>query len=259
MKSYSIIHILLFIILMIAYQCSHAQDMLVKPNGDTLRGSVKMLTYGLEKKVQLTPSGEKKQTFSIVEIKSFTYQDEVYQPMRGPNGYTFMKLKTPGYLSVFLYQPKDQPIYNGLFLYKKTGEGIEVPNLSFKKVMTKFLNDCPEVVAALEAGTYGRNDLDQIVSEYNGCIEKRTVNHAADIARRNETSKKISPWDELEQGVKELNSDNKYASTLEMISEIKNKISRGEKIPNFLIEGLKSSLAPTDLTDELTAALEEIK
>ena len=43
-----------------------------------------------------------------------------------------------------------------------------------------------------------------------------------------------------------------------MIAEIRKKIERREPIPNFLIEGLKSSLKDTGLTQDLQQALDQI-
>ena len=43
-----------------------------------------------------------------------------------------------------------------------------------------------------------------------------------------------------------------------MISEIKGKISTNQKVPNFLVEGLKSSLNQDVFKAELDAALKEI-
>ena len=45
---------------------------------------------------------------------------------------------------------------------------------------------------------------------------------------------------------------------LEMVAEVKRKIRQSEKIPNFLLEGLKNSLQDTELTEELNTAIEEV-
>jgi hypothetical protein len=47
-------------------------------------------------------------------------------------------------------------------------------------------------------------------------------------------------------------------NALEMIAEIKSKINSSQKIPNFLIEGLKSTLNDQDLDDELDSALQAL-
>ena len=47
-------------------------------------------------------------------------------------------------------------------------------------------------------------------------------------------------------------------NALEMIGEIKNKISTSQKIPNFLIEGLKNSLNKNEFKAELDSALNSL-
>ena len=45
-----------------------------------------------------------------------------------------------------------------------------------------------------------------------------------------------------------------------MIADVKNRISRGESVPNFIVEGLKSALAGnTALADPLHTALESLR
>jgi hypothetical protein len=243
---------------MIAYQCSSAQDFVVTTKGDTVRGDVKPLTYGADKKIQLTGSDKKKTVYPIFQVKSYFFKGDTYQPVKGPAGYTFMKLMKPGYLSLYAFQQENQVTYDGLFLLKRDGSGTEVPNLSFKKIMKNFLSDCPEVSAQIDDGTLSKKELDLIVDLYNRCISSRTVDHTKVIAKKVEQSKKMSAWDVLEEKVKGQADFGGKSDALEMISEIKNKISRSEKIPNFLIEGLKSSLQSTDLQAELDSALKEI-
>ena len=48
-------------------------------------------------------------------------------------------------------------------------------------------------------------------------------------------------------------------NALEMIQEIKGKIERSEKIPNFLVDGLKSVLKDDSFQPALANALKEIQ
>jgi len=80
--------------------CLFGQDILVTTKGDTLRGEVKPLIYGTDKKVQITEAGKKKAIYSLFQTKSYSLKGETYQPVKGPSGYTFMKLIKSGYLSI---------------------------------------------------------------------------------------------------------------------------------------------------------------
>ncbi|HEY9045460.1 MAG TPA: hypothetical protein VIN08_06170 [Ohtaekwangia sp.] len=258
MKTFGIIHILLFLILMLAYQCVSAQDYVITTKGDSITGTVKQLVFGPDKKVQVTKADKKKEIIPIFQVKRFSLKGEKYQPVKGPNGYSFMKLLKEGYVSLFAFQQENQTSYDGRFLLKRDGEGTEVPNLSFKKMMTRFFDDCASVSTRIDEGTYGKKELLQIIDEYNACIVGRTAEHTQAATTRVEQVKKINSWDALEEKVKGMADFDGKTNALEMISEIKSKISRSEKVPNFLVTGLKGTLPQPELQTELEAALKEL-
>ena len=237
MKNFCVIHILLFILLMLAYRCACAQDYILTTRGDSLTGEVKPLLYGPEKKVQITLSDKTKTTRSLFEIRAYSQAGETFHPVKGENGYVFMKLLKAGYLSLYAFQLDNQTRYDGLFLMKLDGDRIEVPNLGFKKFIAKFLDDCPEVADKIMEGELGKKDLTAIVDGYNEYIESRTIDHEKVIVQQQEQTTKISVWDSLEESIKAKDFKGK-TDALEMIGEIKEKIRREEKIPNFLLEGL---------------------
>ncbi|HMG89572.1 MAG TPA: hypothetical protein VK589_05920 [Chryseolinea sp.] len=251
MKSFGIIHIFLLIIILLVYRCANAQDFVVTSKGDTLMGEVKPLFYGVDKKVQLSQEGKKKAVYPMFQVRSFLYKGELYQPVKGPEGYTFMKLQKPGYLSLYSYQLPNQITFDGLYLLKMDGKGTEVPNISFKKVMERFLSDCPEVSEKIDKGDLSKKELYKIIDEYNACIGANTIDHGKIIADR-------GVWDVLEQKVKAEPEFEGKSNALDMIAEIKGKVARSEKVPNFLVEGLKSTLTQETFKVELENALKEI-
>ena len=246
-----------FLILLFACSTAFAQDYVITSKGDSLAGDLKIFTMGADKKVMVNEN-KKKTYVALFQVKEFRYKDEMYKPVKGPAGYTFMKLVKPGYLSLFAFQLENQVTYDGLYLQKKDGSGIEVPNLGFKKAMKKFLTECPAVSLKLDTDVYGRKDLTIIIDEYNACIAGNTAAQNRALAQIQEQTKKSSPWESLREKVEAADFSGK-ADALEMIDEIRKKISRSEKVPNFMIEGLKSSLSGTTLQTELDAALNEIR
>jgi ribosomal protein L14E/L6E/L27E len=257
MKNFLLIHILLFLLLMLVYQCAGAQDYVVTTRGDSLTGEVKPLSYGQEKKVQLISSGNAKTTLSLFEIRAFSSKGEIYHPVKGETGYVFMKLIQPGYLSLYAFQPENQIRFDGLFLKKIDGDNMVVPNLGFKKHISQFMADCPSVAAKVKEGELGKKDLTELVNAYNACIENRTIDHEKVIATSEKQTTKINAWDALEEKIREKDFSEK-TNALEMITEIRKKIQRQEKIPNFLVEGLKNSLQETGLSQEVDSAISEI-
>jgi hypothetical protein len=238
---------------------SNAQDYLLTSKGDSLAGEIKPLLYGSEKKVQITEPGKKKAVLSFFQVKEYRFRGDIFRPVKGPYGYTFMKLQKSGYLSLYFFQAPNQVTFDGLFLLKRDGDGIEVPNLGFKKVMRKYLDDCPVLADKLEKDVYNKKDLHTIIDEYNGCIGNRSPRTETVVAAAKKEEVKVNKaWDVLEDKVKaETDFDGKQ-NALDMISEIKSKIAAGQKIPNFLISGLQNSLPQDAFKSELEAALKEI-
>jgi len=257
MKNLAVIHFLLLLLLMLLYQVVDAQDYVLTNKGDSLTGEVRPLLYGPEKKVQVVGPDKEKTTLSIFQVRAFASEGETYHPVKGETGYVFMKLVKSGYLTLYSYQLENQHRFDGLFLQKRDGENMSVPNLGFKKYMVQFLEDCPSVADRIRTGELGKKELSQIVDSYNTCVNGRTVDHAKVIAERKEQTSRISAWDSLEEKVSAADFSEK-TNALEMIAEIKKKISDKEKIPNFLLEGLRNSLQNTGLTADLDQAISEI-
>ena len=243
-----------FILLLI--KNAYTQDYLITLQGDTIRGDIKPLTYGAERKVQVTEPGKKKVIYPFFKVKAYSLDGDIYQPVKGPYGYTFMKLIKPGYLSILSFQAENQTNYDGVWLLKKDGDGIEVPNLTFEKGMKKFLDDCPAIVKKIDNDVLNKKDLNQIVDEYNACMATPAPVEEKPIAAQ--PAKGLAAWDALENKVKSQPDFPEKSNALDMISEIKSKISTNQKVPNFLIEGLKSSLNQDVFKPELDAALKEI-
>jgi hypothetical protein len=262
--------LLIFLVLVSISTISCAQDYGVTYRGDTLRGKIKILNYGSEKKIQIITSDQKKHSIPILQVKSFVFENEMFRPVKGPTGYVFMKLIKEGYLSLYAFQFPNQTNFDGLYLTRKDGPAIEVPNLKFRKTMKKFLAGCPAATDKIEDGTFAKKDLLAIVDYYNACIAQKSdelvpTTKAAEpeVVAPTQSEPPISspssPWDDLEASVQSLDDFAGKADALDMITEIRNKSSRGEKIPNFLIEGLKSALKDKGVDSALNAALAQIK
>jgi hypothetical protein len=242
--------------ILLLFTNAYTQDYFITLQGDTIRGEIKPLTYGTERKVQVTEPGKKKVIYPFFKVKAYSLDGDIYQPVKGPYGYTFMKLIKPGYLSILSFQAENQTTYDGVWLLKKDGDGIEVPNLTFEKGMKKFLDDCPALVKKIDNDVLNKKDLNQIVDEYNACMANPTPVEEKPIAAQ--PPKSLAAWDALENKVKSQPDFPEKNNALDMIGEIKGKISTDQKIPNFLLEGLKSSLNQDVFKAELDNALKSI-
>ena len=259
MKSFSAIHILLLLILMLAYQCAGAQDFAISVQGDTLRGKVKLMDYADVPKVQVTASDGKKTILTMYQTREVFYDSTIFRPQKGPHGYSFMKLQADGYLSMYAFKPENQNQYDGLLLVKKDGTFMEVPNLTFKKAMRKFLEDCDVVAEKIESGEYTKKELRQIITEYNACIDNKVPVAAAPKAVTVPESDLAKKWSDFERKVSAHADFPGKADAQEMISDISKRLGRGEKVPNFLVQGLRTSIKEPELATEMEPLLVEIQ
>jgi hypothetical protein len=252
--------ILFFVFTILTPYSGEGQDHAITTRGDTLRGAIKMFNFGAEKKIQVAGTNKSRLTLPIFQVRSFVIDNDEYRPVKGPSGYAFMKVIKDGYLSLYAFQLPNQTTFDGLFLSKKDGSGLEVPGLNFKRAMKNFMEECPGTVSKIEDGTFGRKDLDALVDHYNDCIQSKSQ-PASKPAVVTNTVPPItsSSWTILGEKVSSMNDFQGKSDALEMIAEIQSKISKSEKVPNFMIEGLRSTLKDKGVENELNTALQDLK
>lgn len=254
------VQILFLLVCLLGYTISSAQsDYVVTTKGDTIYGKVKYLNYGFDKKVQVI--NDKKNVYTILQTTGFMLDNEIYHTVRSAQGYAYMKVLKTGYLSLYAFQQPNQTSWDGTLLSKKDGRSMEVPNIGFKKNLKKFLIECPTVTDRIDSGELGKSEISEIVDAYNQCIDLNTKNQALSTpSEQKENAIKLSSWDQLEADVKNLGDFEGSKDALEMIQDIKSKIGKGEKVPNFLTEGLKETLKnQSSIQATLEKALQEIK
>ncbi len=245
------IQLLLLLVCFVAYQVSAQSDYVALAKGDTLYGEVRILSYGNDQKIQLTGPSRKKTIYEKTQVKAFSLDGKQYHTVRTPQGYTVMQLIKEGYLSLYAFQMENQSTWDGQYLYKRDGKGMEVTSLLFKKRLTGFITECPEVVAKIEAKELSRNDLDEIIDQFNACIDERTKAAAVQAEKSN-------TLDELEIAVKKLEDSENKSTALEVIAELRLKVQRGEKVPSIFGKTLLDALAAyPQLTELAQAALRE--
>ncbi|MFN3841600.1 MAG: hypothetical protein ACK4RF_12915, partial [Cyclobacteriaceae bacterium] len=204
-----------------------------------------------DQKIQLTDESRKKTVYGKLQVKGFTMDGNHYHPIRTTEGYTVMQLLKSGYLSLYAFQLENQSTWDGQYLYKRDGSGLEVSSLLFKKRLKSFLSECSEVAAKIESRELSRNNLDEIIDQFNICIDQRT----ADAAIQTAVASKL---DELETAVNELEESENKTTALEVIAELRLKVQRGEKVPAIFSKTLLDALAAyPQLTALAQAALQE--
>jgi hypothetical protein len=217
-------------------------DFAITSKGDTLRGRVKLLTYDILDRVQVTVD-KKKKVYTALEVKSIFTDGVTYHTVKYDKGYRYMKLIKSGFLSLYGFRLPNQSSYDGQYLLKKDGTGMEIPNLTFKKSMANFLSGCDEVESRIKSGDLGRRDIDQIIDRYNSCLQFKTE-------KKIEIAPEPTPIEsEKMVGVNSLISKVETAAeftnktdVLDLLKDLRSKVGRNEILPNYLTKDIKNYL-----------------
>ncbi len=242
----------------IIFQASICQTgYLISVKGDTLKGEVKLLSYDIIDRVQLTVD-KKKKSYTALEVKTISLNDLSYHSIRHNNRYQFMVLLKNGYLSLYGFRIEKQFNFDGRYLVKRDGQSIEVPNLTFKKSMQEFLKDCMSVCDQIKNGGLGRKNLDTLITLYNICIDQKTK--PTTLANIPSVANEISlPALETLQGKVEKSDLSTKQDILDLIKDIDAKTKGKQPVPNYLIEGLKGYLGTTEYKEDLEKLIETIQ
>jgi hypothetical protein len=232
-------------------------NFLITVKGDTLFGDVKMLSYDIVDRVQLT-ADKKKKSYTALEVKAVYLDNKMYHSVRHDTRYTFMVLKRSGYLSLYGFRIDKQTTYDGLFLVKRDGDAIEVPNLSFKKMMREFLKDCISVSERIKSGELGRKKLDTVILLYNECIDlnSKPASIANPIPVISEAQ--FQAIQNLKNKIESSSLSSKQ-DILDLVKDIETKVNGGLPVPNYLMEGLNGYLSDTDYKEDLEKLIEALK
>ncbi len=239
-----------------------SQDYVITAKGDTIKGKIKILSFDQLDRAVITNAT--KQTLTAMQIRSMNIDHETYRPLKHENSIRFMKVIKQGYLSLLAFRPTGQGMWDGRLLSKMDGSSLEVPNLSFKKMIGKFLADCPAIGEKLEKGELAKKDLEKIIDLYNSCMESQSNEK---LATREEQPKPTERFENLEKvtAIKSLMEKVDKGDFLskedasDLLKDVLKKVEKGEKVPNYLTEGLKSYLEKTPLKSDLENLLELLK
>lgn len=221
-----------------------AQDYIVTTKSDTLRGEIRILSYDRVDRVQLG-SGKNKQVFPAFQVLSVRIDGQLYKPSRHETTVQLMKVLKGGYLSLYAYRMNNQTTYDGRYLVKMDGSSMELPNLTFKKSVSFYLEDCSSISERVKQGELSKKDIDLIIDEYNKCIEAKgsivtpVIVSEPVVITDNE---KLTTIKSLLTKVEATDFSAKK-DAVDLLKDIQSKVSKNESIPNYLTEGLKSYLS----------------
>lgn len=228
-----------------------AQDYIVTLQKDTIKGDVSIpLPKEFMEEVRIETS-DTKNLYKAHQVLSVFTDSTFYEPVKLGNKYRLMEVAESGYLTLYLYRADLSYDFNSYYLQKKSLEGLEVPNISFKRIMSTYLENCPTVVEKIENKTLRRDDLEQIVKEYNLCLKERTeliyegkidITEEATGKENNDEIKENSTV-ALIRSIQASIDGKKNTELATLLADIKDKVSNNEPVPGYLKSALKEQTA----------------
>ncbi len=244
--------ILLFTFLSLLVNIGFCQSYVVTVKGDTIYHSSEygkpeinyshtVSSMGSIDYVEIR-EGFPKKSYSAMQAKTVFIEGDTYHSIYYDDAYRFLKLIQDGYVSIYGYRIERQMEYNGRLLVKADGSMFDVPNLQFRKGLQKFFEDCEDVVAKLKLKVWSVKQLNEIVDEYNACIQAKTDARfrGEDLARDN--SQQILLLNSLEEKVRSLSDFPEKSDALELLGDIRAKVESNKKIANYQLDALKGYL-----------------
>lgn len=229
-----------FSLLMASISSAAQSDYVVSIQGDTLFGQVTMVHSGKIDRVQIaTPKG--KIGYTAVQIKEVSFDGSHFHAVLLGDNIHLMKLLKGGYMSLYGYRVENEQGYSGRLLKKMDGTFVDIPLLTFRGALMNFVNDCESLPPRIKSRELGRDDLEQIVGEYNLCINKATDIKFQEAAQRASQNQKRSKVLEFLRQIETSNLENK-SEVADVLNDMMTRLEAGKSIPTYQFEALKDYL-----------------
>jgi hypothetical protein len=215
------------------------KDYLVTIKGDTIRGKISLLQIG--KVEQVSVKGEKRETFTPMQVRELLIDDVKYKPVQFSGAIQFMQIINEGYLSLLAFKPPGTMMYDGRLLKASDGRMQEVPTIGFKKHIAKLVSDDVGLAAKIEKGELGRKDLDKIISEYNAFISGNTETSMSQSQMSGKQKTKLEVLAGLKDDVEKSPLSNRQ-ELMDMLADMESKIQTEKPIPSYLLKNIRTGL-----------------
>ncbi len=229
---------LVVILLFITNSAFAQDDFVVIAGGDTLYGKV---TFPPPQNLYETVSVKTSDGTEEIRSNRMVFsraKGENYRSVNYGGKFRIMKEEEPGFLTYYTYRLDNDYTFGARYLYKVSGEGMEVSSLTFRKKLAGFLEECSELSTAIRNKEYSFKQLEEVVNRYNtSCITYDGANYSVEGERK---------------------SFNNLAQLQEVLDEILSKLEDGKPIPDELLEQL-DQLTQTDVNSSLKELLETVK
>ncbi|MEM6522955.1 MAG: hypothetical protein AAGF85_10790 [Bacteroidota bacterium] len=244
------VKIIAALLLIISYSSlTQAQsDEVYLTSGDTITGKIQIpLPSEFYEEITIKADGEKRR-FKSFQLLGFKTEKANYRIIKFGTKYRIMEELMKGYLGLYKFRAGDNYEFSSRFLYKATNEGMEVPNITFRQSVTKFLDECPTVQEEIKNKMYRSSNLEEMVTAFNNCLDDipqfAEEEEEKKKSKKSKDSKPASKEYKLIQSItQKLRSEDIDEELITLLSDLKDKILKGEKVPSYLKSALQEATA----------------
>lgn len=213
----------------------------INQQNDTLSGFLSIISSKDIDRVELIDQN-RKTTYSARQIKSLMIESIIYHPIQYAGKYQFMQLLKPGFLSLYAFKIENQTTLSGRLLIKAGGDMLDVPGIRFKGIVAGFLKECETVSVKVKSGELRRENIEQIVDEYNQCKEEINTVREEQVEKILNREQKIELINDFKNQVTQ-SSYKKKGEVNGLLDDIRAKIENDQPVPKYQSEALKEFLA----------------
>lgn len=229
--------------------------------GDTLTGKIDILLPSEAfEEIILKTDGNKRRIKSF-QMLGFKSDDKTYKIIKYGLKYRIMQEILDGYLGLYRFRSGNSYDFGSRFLYKATNEGMEVPNITFKKSVAEFVEECPDVQTAVKNKVYKGSNIEDMVKAFNECLDETPQYSDNEGEDKKSKKKDAKPSKELKliQSISaKLKAEGIDEELVTLLDDIEGKIENGEKVPGYLTGALQESAGKYETVQKEVAALIEI-
>ncbi|MEM0939124.1 MAG: hypothetical protein AAF600_04050 [Bacteroidota bacterium] len=205
------------------------EDYIVTIRKDTVYGDARIVSVNYPDKVILRKNDGKKE-YQSFQVQTINIDGEFYDPIIYQNKRTIARRVIKGSLSYYKIRPPDHYEFYKEILLKENLESTEIPNISFRKMISGFLSECIELQKQINDRIFTKNNIREIVHFYNNDCQ---------------------PDEPPEQMAQKAETQTDLLDLAVLVTDIYKKKEAGDPIPHYMIKSLERYRA-----EDLSALIE---
>ena len=146
-----------------------------------------------------------------------------------------------GYLGLYRFRTDKSYEFATRFLYKASNEGMEVPNITFKRAVANFLGECPSVQQDVKDKVYKNSNIDEMIAAFNACLNKKPQFVVEEKKEKKQKVKESKELQLIKSITENLSGENISEELATLLKDIKGKITNGDKVPSYLKSALQEA------------------